>query len=105
VFSLVTSAFAFVITSVFILVFDFISMREELAIRHGKPRSTYKSTVYSYVLPLIYIAVSIYLSYTGLELSTLYLVGALVFAVIGLPFVISVNRNMGNWFMDLEAIN
>jgi hypothetical protein len=56
-------------------------------------------------LPLIYIAVSIYLSYTGLELSTLYLVGALVFAVIGLPFVISVNRNMGNWFMDLEAIN
>ena len=105
VFTLLTAAFSLLLTSVFLFVFDFISLREELNIRHGKPRSTYMSSVFSYLLPIVYIAVSIYLSYTGLELSILYLVGSALFAVIGVPVIVSVNRNMGKWFMELEAIN
>lgn len=105
VFTLLTAAFSLLLTTVFIFVFDFISLREELNIRHGKPRSTYMSSVFSYLLPIIYIAVSIYLSYTGLDLAILYLVGTAIFAVIGVPVVVSVNKNMGKWFMDLEAIN
>jgi hypothetical protein len=105
VFTLLTAAFSLLLTTVFLFVFDFISLREELNIRHGKPRSTYMSSVFSYLLPIVYIAVSIYLSYTGLELSILYLVGTAIFAVIGVPVIVSVNRNMGKWFMELEAIN
>lgn len=105
VFTLLTAAFALLITSVFLISFDFISLREELNIRRGKPRSSYSSSVFSYALPLIYVAVSIYLSYNGVSLDMLYLSGTAIFVIIGLPFIVSVNKNMGKWFMELEAIN
>ena len=105
VFTTLTAFYAFLLTTVFLFAFDFISLREELNIRHGKPRSTYMSSVFSYVLPLLYIGVSIYLSYIGVQLHLLYLAGVLLFVLFGLPFVISVNKNMYKWFMELEAIN
>lgn len=105
VLSLMTSAFSLILTLIVMFVFDVISLREELNIRHGKPRSTFLSTLFSYVLPFAYIALVMYLSYNGLALWLIYLMGIVLFAVLGLPQVFKVKKRMGDWFMDLEAIN
>ena len=101
----ITGLFSFVLSTVALLMFDIISLREELNIRHGKPRSTYLSSLFSYVLPLAYILLTLFLSYNGFPLWAMYLLGVVLFAVLGLPQIIKVKRNMGDWFMELEAIN
>ncbi len=100
-----TALFAFLLSFVVVLVFDIISLREELNIRHGKPRSSYLSNLFSYVLPLAYIALVMFLSFSGASLIVMYLLGVLLFAVLGLPQILKVKKHMGDWFMELEAIN
>ncbi len=100
-----TAAFAFLLSFVVVLVFDIISLREELNIRHGKPRSSYLSNLFSYILPLAYIALIMVLSFLGVPLIVMYLMGVLLFALLGLPQILKVKKHMGNWFMELEAIN
>ena len=103
--SFMTAAFAFLLTLIVVFVFDVISLREELNIRHGKPRSTYLSTLFSYVLPFAYIALVIFLSYKGVSLLLIYFMGMALFVALGLPQLLKVKRKMGDWFMELEAIN
>lgn len=103
--SLLTALFALLLTLVVVFVFDVISMREELCIRHGKKRSTFLSTLFSYVLPFAYVALVMLLSFLGFPLVVMYLLGVLLFLLLGLPQLWKVHRNMGNWFMELEAIN
>jgi uncharacterized membrane protein YecN with MAPEG domain len=105
VLSPMTAFFSLLLSLVVLFVFDVVSMREELHIRHGKPRSTFLSSVVSYVLPFAYIALMLILSYNGFPLWAMYLLGVGLFALLGLPQVIAVNRKMGEWFMELEAIN
>ena len=100
-----TAAASLLLALVVLFVFDVISLREELNIRHGKPRSSYLSTLFSYVLPFTYIALVMFLSYKGLSLWLIYLMGLVLFILLGLPQMIKVKRRMGDWFMELEAIN
>jgi hypothetical protein len=105
VISALTAVFSLILALVVMFVFDVTSLREELNIRHGKPRSTFLSSLYSYVLPLAYIALVIFLSYNGFSLWVMYLFGVLLFVLLGLPQILKVKRCMGDWFMELEAIN
>ena len=105
VISVLTAVFAFLLSVVVVLVFDTISMQEELKIRHGKPRSSYLSNIFSYIMPLSYIAMVMVLSYNGFPLLIMYLMGVLLFALIGLPPFLILKKRMGEWFMELEAIN
>lgn len=105
VVSPLTALFAFLLSFIVMLVFDVISLREELNIRHGKPRSSYLSNLFSYILPLAYIALVMVLSYNGFPLLIMYLMGILLFALLGLPQILTVKKHMGDWFMELEAIN
>lgn len=100
-----SALFSTILTLIVVFVFDLVSLREELHIRHGKPRSTFLSSVFSYVLPFAYIALMIFLSYNGFPLIAMYPMGILLFVLLGLPTFLSVRKHMGDWFMDLEAIN
>lgn len=100
-----TAAASLLLSLVVLFVFDVVSMREELHIRHGKPRSTFRSSLVSYVLPFAYIALVMLLSYNGVSLPLMYGAGIALFVLLGLPSVIGVARHMGEWFMELEAIN
>ena len=105
VISFMTAAFSFLLTLTVTFVFDVTSLREELNIRHGKPRSTFLSTLFSYILPFAYISLVIFLSYKGVSLILIYLMGMLLFFALGLPQILKVNKKMEDWFMELEAIN
>ena len=103
--TIITAVFSLLLTLTVTFVFDVISLREELNIRHGKPRSTFLSTLFSYVLPFAYIALVMFLSYKGMPLWQIYLMGVALFIVLGLPQLLKVKKYMGDWFMELEAIN
>lgn len=105
VMTLLTAFFSLLLTLVVLFVFDVVSMREELHIRHGKPRSTFLSSMISYVLPFAYIALVMVLSYNGFSLPVMYLLGVALFVLLGLYPLYNVGRRMGEWFMELEAIN
>ena len=96
--------FAFLLATLALLVFDIISMVEELKIRHAKPRSTFLSTLYAYLLPFVYVAAGLLLSYLGTPVVVIYIAGMGIFALLGLPALLSILRNMGNWFMELETV-
>lgn len=103
--SVVNGLIALLLTTICLFVFDVISLREELSIRHGKPRSSSISAIYAYLLPLTYAITGILLSYTGLHIAFIYLIGIAITSLFGLPHVIYVYKNAGSLFMDLEAIN
>lgn len=101
----ITAVSSLILTLLVLFVFDVVSMREELQIRHGKPRSTYLSAVVSYVLPFAYIALVMVLSYNSFPLWAIYLLGGVLFTLLGIPFLQNVRKHMVDWFMELEAIN
>ena len=103
--TLITVLFSLLLTLTVTLVFDMISLREELNIRHGKPRSTFLSSLFSYVLPFAYIVLVMFLSYNGMPLWLIYLMGVALFVLLGLPQFLKVRKHMGDWFMELEAIH
>ncbi|MBO5907559.1 MAG: hypothetical protein J6Q85_05370 [Clostridia bacterium] len=105
VFSDVTAVFAFLISEALLLTFDLISLGEELQIRHQRPRSTFLSSAASYIIPAVYLVISLFLSYSGFDISALYIAGILFLLLIGIPYFLVLNSKMGKWFLDLEAIN
>ena len=100
----ISCLFAFILTTVLLFVFDVVSMMEELKIRHGKPRSTLISSLYSYMMPIGYVAVALVLAYLGVGLLYIFLAGVLLFAVLGIPTTVRVLRHMGEWFLELETL-
>lgn len=103
--SLMTFIFAFILTTLLLIIFDIISLREELNIRHNVPRKTFMSSLYSYLLPFIYIAVSLLLAVFKVHIIVGYLGGLLIFILLGLPHYLHVRKNISSLFLDLEAVN
>ena len=103
--TIVNALIALLLTTVCLLVFDIISLKEELSIRHGRGRKTYLSSLYAYLLSFSFIVVGVILSFIGTPMIVVYGGGILILALFGLAPVISLWKNMGSLFMDLEAIN
>lgn len=90
---------------VLLVVFDAVSLKEELSIRNKKPRSTVLSNMLSYVLPFLYFIVCAALSYFGLNIYLAYLIGFVIFIAIGVPIILLLKKNMNSLFMDLDVVN
>jgi hypothetical protein len=103
--SFTTFAFAFLLTSVVLFVFELVSLKEEMAIRNGKPRSTFLSSIFSYLLPFVYFAGAVIACYMGLDIILAYLIGLALFTLIGFPFVYKIKEKVTSVFLDLEMVN
>lgn len=101
----ITFVFAFVLVTTLLFIFSMISLREELNIKHRKPRSTFRSSLYSYVLPIAYFIVTAFLSYFGLNVILAYVVGLLVFMLFGIPQILYLKKKFSSLFMDLDMVN
>ena len=97
--------FALLISIVLLFVFQIISLWEELSIRHGKPRSSSMSSLFSYLLPVVYAVTAILLSYKGLPTNVTIWGGLAVIVVIGAVPVTIVFTRANSMFLSLEAIN
>ena len=100
-----TFIFALLLVSLLLFIYDVISLKEELNIRNHKPRKSIISNIYSYILPIIYFVVTAILSYFGMSIYIAYLIGLILFAILGIPHVFNLKKNMESLFMDLDVIN
>lgn len=94
---------SFLLTSVALGVFDLVSLREELHIRHGKPRSSFRSSAYSYAMPIGFVSLGIFLSYFEMNILLIYAIGLCLFTLVGLIELWYLRRNARKLFLDLEA--
>ncbi|MBE6143041.1 MAG: hypothetical protein E7177_03540 [Erysipelotrichaceae bacterium] len=105
VISFQTFIFGTLITIVLLLVFQLVSLKEELTIKMGKNKSTFLSSLYSYLLPIAFLGVSLVLSFFGLDIRIAYLISTGVIILLGVPFVINFKKKTINRFLDLEVVN
>lgn len=105
VISLKTFFFGTFITIILLLVFEIISLKEELSIKVNKQKSSLLSSIYSYLLPIAFLATSLVLSYFELNIVFAYLISLIVIILLGLPFIINFKSKTVNKFLDLEVVN
>lgn len=103
--SLMTFFFGFILCEILLTLFILISLMEELKQSRNHTRTYLFTNIYSYLLPTAYFVLTMILSYFGVSAVLIYLLGILLFALLGLPFVIHLKRKLENLFMDLEVIN
>ena len=100
-----TFIFGTLITIVLLFVFELVSLWEELSIKFNKPKSSFLSGVYSYLLPLAFLGVSLVLTYYEVNIVLAYLASTGAVLILSLPFVIRFKYRTINKFLDLEVVN
>lgn len=100
-----TFIFGFLLTLALLLIFSMICLREELHIRHLKPRSTFRSNLCAYLLPIAYFVITALLSYLKINLILAYFIGLILISIIGVIIAIILKKNAKSWFMDLDVVN
>lgn len=100
-----TFAFGTLITIILLFVFELVSLWEELSIKFDRPKSSFLSSVYSYLLPIAFLGVSLLLSYYEIDIIIAYLASTGAVLILSLPFVIRFKYRTINKFLDLEVVN
>ena len=103
--SIVTSCVTFFLTLILLVIFDIVSLKEEMRIGNNRPRSTLMSTCYSYLLPLAFFASALVSCIFGVDIRVAYVIGFLVFSALGVPHLINLRSRMEQLFLDLEMVN
>ena len=100
-----TFIIGFVLSLILLTIFIIVSLIEELNIRNQKPRSTFVSTLYSYLLPILFFGVGALFSYLGISVYMSYLAALGIFIIFGIPHVINILKNLNSLFMELDVVN
>lgn len=100
-----TFIFGFLLSLALLLIFSMICLKEELHIRHLKPRSTFKSNMCAYLLPFVCFIFAASLSYFKLNIMLAYLISLVLISLVGIIEAIILKKNAKSWFMDLDVVN
>ena len=68
-------------------------------------KPTFLSSFYSYLLPIAFLLVTLYASYSKINIVYAYLIGLGTVILLGLPMVINLKSKVVNDFIDLEMVN
>ena len=98
-------AFDLIISMIVLFMYTYVSLYEELKTKKDHQRNYLLSSLYGYVLPLIYIIVMIVLSYFRVSIYVLYGIGLSFFILVGLPFIITFPRKVDELFLKMEVVN
>ena len=105
IISVQTFIFGLILSILLLLIFELISLKEELKIRINKPRSTFLSSLYSYLLPIAFFISALLSTYLGLHIIVAYIIGLVVIILLGIPFMVRLKESINSNFMDLEHVN
>ena len=100
-----TFVFGTLITIILLFVFELVSLWEELSIKFDRPKSSFLSSIYSYLLPIAFLVVSLVLSYFSINIVISYLASTGTILLLSLPFVVKFKYRTINKFLDLEVVN
>ena len=105
VISFQTFIFSTLITMILLLIYELASLKEELEIKFNGKKSNFISSLYSYLLPIVFLVISLILSYFEVNIIFAYLIACIVILLLGLPFIIKFKSKTINSFLDLEVVN
>ena len=105
VISITTAIFGFILSITLLAIFEIVSLFEELKVKRNQPRSTTFSTLYSYLLPLVYFASTLLLSYIGVNVFLVYLIALVAILLTSLPYIIKIKERIARMFIELEIVN
>ncbi len=100
-----TFIFGLILTILVLMIFNTTSLKEELAVRHHKVRSTFRSSLCSYLLPLMVFVGIIVLSYMNVNIILTYIILSVLLAVIFIPISLHIRKNIDNMFLELDMVN
>lgn len=93
------------LTAIFLAVFSLISLNEELHIRHNKKKTSFVSSLFAYLFPLVFALTAVLISYKGVSGYLAFLAGLGVCLVLGILPVVLILKSSYKHFMELEANN
>ena len=81
--------FGFILSLAMLVVFEIVSLREEMKIRANKPKSSFLSTIYAYVIPIVFLGISVLFTYNKVSVIVPYILSILIIVGSVVPFVIN----------------
>ena len=88
-----------------LLAYTLTSLKEELSIKHRKPKNTLISNIISYLIPLMFAGITIALNFIGVNIYLCYFVSAGLFLVINIILFFYLRANLNDLFLDLDMVN
>lgn len=105
ILSWVNVLFGFILCELFLIFFVMLSLFEEMKQYNHRGRSFLFSSIYTYLLPIVYFVLALVLSYVGLSSILIYSLSILVFFALVFPFVFHFKQKVSQLFIDLEVMN
>lgn len=93
-----------VLVPLILFIYDSICLYEELKIRSNKPRNYFTSSLYSYILPILFFLVSVVLACIGLNIYIIYIISTLLMLGMGIYFIVDIFKNMEKNFILIESV-
>jgi len=100
-----TFLIALVLTSLLLILYSIISVKEELSIKHKKPKNTVLSNTISYIVPIVFGGLCILLNFLGVNIYLCYLFTVLFIIALIVPFSIYLGMKLNSLFQDLDMVN
>ena len=78
---------------------------EEMKIRANKPKSSFLSTIYAYVIPIVFLGISVLFTYNKVSVIVPYILTLVIIFGSAIPFIINYKQKIRDDFIDLDMIN
>ncbi len=95
----------FVVNILLLFAVDIISLYEELKQKNNGSKNTLLSTIYSYLLILIFFIISLVLSYFNFDIWIVFFISVGILVLLTLPFLICIRSRVKRLFDALEVSN
>ena len=105
VMSITNSLFSFLLTLLLLVIFSIVSLFEEMKVGRNKPRNYFQSSLYSYLLPVVYFAATLIMSYNKVSIILVYAFGVAAILLVSIPYVFKLKKKVAKLFIDLEMVN
>jgi len=93
-----------ILVTLILFIYDSICLYEELKIRSNKPRNSFTSSLYSYILPIVFFLVSVVLACLRVNIYLIYLSTIIIIVGLGIYFIIDIFKNMEKNFILIESV-
>ena len=87
------------------IIYSIVSLFEEMKIDRNRPRNTFMSSLYSYLLPLVFFGATLVLSYNKASIYMVYAAGLVMVLLVSLPYILGLKKKVAELFIDLEMVN
>ena len=97
--------YGLLINVVFLITLSIVSLFEELHLKRNQTKNTLLSTLYTYLVPVLYFLTALLLCYYQVNYNITFLLGLGVVVLSLVPYLINFKSRVSNQFLSLEVSN